>query len=389
MDADPPRMARPTRRLRASSLFALTVLLGSALSVALPATLRAQAAPAAGEKKDKGKKDKDKKEEKDPKPEKEVPAFFRSESPLAVTLTTNIKQIRKDKGDDAPWRWASLTYDSAGKPAQMPVKVRTRGIWRLRNCSFPPLRLNFSDKASKHTPFDDLEHPKLVSYCKDTDGYEQYILQELQLYRVYQLLTPVSHRVRLLRMAYVDSASSKREAERYAILVEDPEQLANRNLARIVKIKGASVADLEAPQLALAYLFEYLIGNLDFSFNGLHNTELLATMDGRILPVAYDFDFAGAVNTSYATPPQNYGVPNVRTRKFMASCELRAEFPTALALLQSKREAIYALYHDEIGKLMDQRVVNETLHYFDDFFNDVRTPADAKRNVFDRCIRPG
>ena len=76
-------------------------------------------------------------------------------------------------------------------------------------------------------------------------------------------------------------------------------------------------SDLEGKDLALAYLFEYLIGNLDFSFNGLHNTELLATTDGRVLPVAYDFDFSGAVNTSYAVPPPDYGVPNVRTRKFM------------------------------------------------------------------------
>jgi hypothetical protein len=381
MTADPRRTTRLSRSVPARALLGLVVSLGSATMLAQPARLDAQAAPAAGAKA--------KKPPKDPKEEKEVPLFFRSEAPLAMTLTTNIRQIRKDKGEEPPWRWASLTYDSAGKPAQMPLKIRVRGIWRLKNCTFPPIRLNFSGKATKNTLFDDLENPKLVSYCKDTDPYEQYILQEFQLYRIYQLLTPVSHRVRLVRLAYVDSASNKREAERYAIVIEDPQQLASRNLARITKVKGASVADLEAPQLALAYMFEYLIGNLDFSFNGLHNTELLSTLDGRILPVAYDFDFSGAVNTSYAVPPPNYGVPNVRTRKFMASCELRSEFPAALAQLQAKKDAIYALYHDDIGKLMDQRVVRETLDYFDAFFNDVRTPGDAKRNVFDRCIRPG
>jgi len=378
MTADSRRPAHSTRSLRAHALLALALLLAGGL---LPGRLAAQADKPAAEKKEK--------KEKDPKPEKEVPPFFRSEAPLAMTLTTNIKQIRKDKGEDAPWRWASLTYDSAGKPAQMPVKIHTRGIWRLRNCTFPPIRLNFGDKATKNTLFDDLEHPKLVSYCKDNDSYEQYILQEYQLYRIYQLLTPVSHRVRLVKLAYVDSASQKQEAQRYAIIVEDPNQLASRNLSRIVKMKGAGPGDLEAKELALAYMFEYLIGNLDFSFNGLHNTELLATLDGRILPVAYDFDFAGAVNTSYATPPPDYGVPNVRTRKFMAYCELRDEFPAALAVLQEKKEAIYGLYHDEIGKLMNPDVVRETLRYFDDFYNDVRTPKDAQRNVFDRCIRRG
>jgi hypothetical protein len=377
MNADAGIPTRSTRPLRASVLLALALMLVSGV---LPARLSAQDKPAGAKK--------EKKEPKEPKAEKEVPAFFRSETPLSMTLTTNIKQIRKDKGEDAPYRWATLTYDSAGKPAQMPLKVRTRGIWRLRNCTFPPIRLNFSDKATKNTMFDDLENPKLVSYCKDTDSYEQYILQEFQLYRIYQLLTPVSHRVRLVKLAYVDSASQKKESERYAIVVEDPNQLANRNLARIVKVKGAGPSDLEQKELALAYVFEYLIGNLDFSFNGLHNTELLATTDGRMLPVAYDFDFAGAVNTSYAVPPPDYGVPNVRTRKFMGYCELRDEFPAAVAVLQEKKDAIYALYHDEIGKLMNPDVVRETLEYFDDFYKDVRTPNDAKR-LFDRCIRRG
>jgi hypothetical protein len=377
MNADAGIPTRSTRPLRASVLLALALILVSGI---VPARLSAQDKPAGAKK--------EKKPPKDPKAEKEVPAFFRSETPLSMTLTTNIKQIRKDKGEDAPYRWATLTYDSAGKPAQMPLKVRTRGIWRLRNCTFPPIRLNFSDKATKNTLFDDLENPKLVSYCKDTDPYEQYILQEYQLYRIYQLLTPVSHRVRLLKLAYVDSASQKKESERYAIVVEDPNQLANRNLAKIVKVKGAGPSDLEQKELALAYVFEYLIGNLDFSFNGLHNTELLATTDGRMLPVAYDFDFAGAVNTSYAVPPPDYGVPNVRTRKFMGYCELRDEFPGAVAVLQEKKDAIYALYHDEIGKLMKPDVVRETLEYFDDFYKDVRTPNDAKR-LFDRCVRRG
>src|SRR5258705_3609600 len=182
MDSLPRRAARVAPLLRAPALIAFMLLLASSLLVALPTHVSAQGAKPADAKKEK-------KAPKEPKAEKEVPLFFQSGAPLAMTLTSNIKQIRKDKGEESPWRWASLTYDSAGKPAQMPIKARTRGIWRLRNCTFPPIRLNFSDKATKGTLFHDLENPKLVSYCKDTDPYEQYILQEYQLYRIYQLLT--------------------------------------------------------------------------------------------------------------------------------------------------------------------------------------------------------
>ena len=360
------------------------VLLATGLAVSsAPALVRAQAAPAA----QKDKKPKEPKEPKEPKGESKVPTFWTSETPLAMTLRTNMKNIKKDKGEQAPWRWASLTYQDSGKAVDVPLRVRTRGIYRLKHCQFPPLRLNFAGKETKNTIFDDVDKPKLVNYCRDTDEYEQYILQELQIYRIYQLLTPLSHRVRLTKLAYVDSASGKREAERYAIIAEDPDALANRYKSKIVKQKGAQPSDFEPEELALAHMFLYFIGNLDFSFNGLHNTELLATLDGRILPVAYDFDYAGAVNTSYAVPPPNYDVRSVRQRKFLGYCEVAAVFPDAVAKLVEKKSAIYALYSDEIGKLLKPSIVRETLSYFDDFYDQVRTPEEAQRNIFRTCVK--
>ncbi|MDB4882520.1 MAG: hypothetical protein JWL95_1286 [Gemmatimonadetes bacterium] len=369
-------------------MLALLLTCGAALGV--PASTHAQSA-AAGIDPKSPKPPKKPKEPKEPKPsgEEQVPELFRTDAPLALTFTTNIKQLRRDKTENPPWRWAALSYqDSAKGAVQIPLRVHTRGFWRLKSCTFPPVRMNFSDKETKHTLFHDLEKPKLVNYCRDTDSYEQYILQELQLYRVYQQLTPVSHRVRLAKLAYVDSANGKREAERYAIIVEDPERLARRHSAQVIKLKGAGADDLDHPQLALAYLFQYFIGNLDFSFSGLHNTELIGTSDGRILPVAYDFDFAGAVNASYATPPPDYQMRSVRIRRFLGSCAVAAEYPAALARFLEKKEAIYGLYRDEIGKRMDPGVVRETLAYFDDFYDAVRTPEAARRNVFDSCVKP-
>ena len=374
-----------TTALRALLPVALT-LFGASLAGSLAPT------PAHAQEGDKAKGDKKKsdkpKEAKDPTGEKAVPVLFTSETPLAITFRTNIKQIRRDKGDNPPWRAASLTYnDSAGKAVEVPVRARVRGIWRLKHCEFPPIRLNFAGKDTKNTVFHGLDKPKLVNYCRDNDQYEQYMLQEAQLYRIYQLLTPISHRVRVVRLTYLDSASGKKEAERYAMIIEDPDQLANRLMAKPIKTKGAQAADMEPKELALAYMFLYFIGNLDFSFNGLHNTELLGTTDGRILPVVYDFDYSGAVNTSYAVPPPNYMVPNVRTRKFLASCEISPEFPGAVNRFVEKKEAIYALYHDEIGKLMSPSVVRQTIEYFDDFYDQVKSQKDAER-VFHTCIKP-
>src|SRR2546423_7927946 len=139
-----------------------------------------------------------------------APVFFESQDPIEVTLTTNIGNIRGDKGSDPPWRPATLAYHGPdGTPISVPIKARTRGIWRLKTCNLPPLRLNFSGETAKGTIFHRLDKPKLVSYCQDMDSYEQYILQEYQLYRIYQVLTPFSHKARLLKFVYADSGSGK------------------------------------------------------------------------------------------------------------------------------------------------------------------------------------
>ncbi|MGI8401604.1 MAG: hypothetical protein ACR2NS_08400 [Gemmatimonadaceae bacterium] len=202
-------------------------------------------------------------------------AFFESQDPIEVTLTTNIGKIRGDKGDTPPWRPATLSYKAPeGSLVTVPIKARTRGIWRLKMCDFPPLRLNFSGVTSKGTIFDNLDKPKLVSYCQNADTYEQYIVEEYQLYRIYQLITPVSHKARLIRFTYADSANGKVRARRYGFIMEEPKALAARLGGRVLEQKGAGGENLDPLQDALFGLFQYFIGNTDFSVAGLHNVEL-------------------------------------------------------------------------------------------------------------------
>ena len=316
-----------------------------------------------------------------------VSKLFKAEAPpVAITLVANWKQIKREKQDGAPLHPSTLSYvDSTGKTVDVPLRVRTRGIWRLRNCEFPPLRLNFANKTSKATLFDDLDEPKLVSYCRSGSGGEELVLRELQLYRIYRLLTPVSHETRLLRVTYVDSATGKPEAQRHAFLVEDPARMADRLGGRMVTFKGAKHDDVDPAQAAILFLFQYMIGNTDFSLNALHNGELIAMSGGDVFPIAYDFDFAGAVNAPYAVPPDGLRIKTVRQRQFRGYCAIKAHYPAAIAVLRQKKDTIYALYRDAIGSLLPERTVRETLEYFDEFYDHVKTPRDFERRLFGDC----
>ena len=319
-----------------------------------------------------------------------VATFFRSETPVVVTMTANLKRIRGDKSPDAPWRSATLTYnDSTGKAVTFPIQIRTRGIWRLKNCEFPPMRVDFKKDDVKETVFKGLDKEKLVSYCRDNDTYEQYLLQELQLYRIYRLLTPASHAVRLLRLTYADSANGKTLTTRYAFVVEDPGRLAERMNGKMLKIQGATPDDLEPSASAIVGLYQYLIGNTDFALSALHNAELLATVDGKYIPVVYDFDFAGAVNARYATVDPRLKVRSVRDRLFRGFCVPAAEYPKAVALFNAKKDSIYALYRDPIGKLLPNNIVEETLKYYDEFYKTINDPRALKRDIVEACLGKG
>ncbi len=351
-----------------------------AWSQAPPAQQIAQGAQS-GDKQKKDKADKVKKP-------KASTAFFdkNDEAPLALTLTTNIRKIRGDKGDKGPWRDATLSYGgSDGKPVVVPIKIKTRGIWRKKNCEFPPVRLNIARETSKGTAFYGLDKPKLVSYCRDDDTYEQWVIQEFQLYRIYNMFTPMSYKARLVEMTYSDEAG-KVQAKRAAIILEQPELLPERMELSPVKEKGAGPDFVEPHHGALVGVFEYFIGNTDWSIFALHNIALLSQPDGNVIPVPFDFDFSGVVNARYATVDPKLSITRVRDRMFRGYCVPPEEFPKVFDQFRQAKDAIYALYQDPIGKLMKKDYVEQTLKYYDDFYKTINDPRAANREIVKVCV---
>ncbi len=318
---------------------------------------------------------------------KQSEALFASASPLEVTLRSNMKRIRGDKGDNTPWRPAVMSYMTPdGKKTDIPGEIKTRGIWRLKNCEFPPIRLNFKSEVTKGTLFHGLDKPKLVNFCHDTDEYEQNIIQEMQLYRIYNLLTSASHRVRLLQLSYVDSASGKQLFRRAAILLEEPSVMAARMGGPIIEQKGAIARDLDPFHDALAAVFQYMIGNTDFSMYALHNIEIVSPAFGDFIPVPYDFDFAGVINASYATVDPKLSVQHVRDRLFRGYCQPPEEYAKVFIRFNQQKDSIYALYRDSIGNMIKPGTVKETLKYYDEFYKTINDPKRAKREIVDGCI---
>lgn len=320
----------------------------------------------------------------------EATRFYDAPTPVAVTLVANYGRLRADRDTTPDWRWGALLHTRAdGRRDSVPMRVRPRGNWRRRFCRMPPLRLDFARATSAGTIVEGINRPKLVNTCREEDRYEEYVLQEYQLYRIYSLLTPRSMRARLLKVTYADSGTGRAPSTRWAILTEDSDAMAARLGARAIPFGGFGPEDLDPDAAALMGLFQLLIANLDWSAAGRHNVELIRDTTGVLYPVAYDFDHAGAIDAHYALPPKIVPVRSVRTRHFRGACLPAVHYERAAALLRERRDAIRALYADDVGRLLRPSTVRRTLEYFDEFYRIIDDPRRMKRDVLDVCVKHG
>lgn len=308
--------------------------------------------------------------------------FFQSDSVLAVTLRTDLRTLLRDRDTvNSEWRAATLTYAGPDSAVTVPLRVRTRGLYRLKNCEFPPIRLRFVQNEVRGTPWDDLRRPKLVTHCENQDNYEQYLLQEYAIYRVFRLFTPVSFGARLLRVTYEDSAGRARPVTRYGIVTEDPERLAERLGGTLVDSAGIRINRLQQSNAVLLSVFQYFIANTDWAMAFLHNIALVRMADG-LHGVPFDFDWTGVINARYARPNPVVGTNDVRVRVYRGLCLPQDRFEPVLARFEALRDTIAAVYRAVPG--LEPRVVERTLRYYDEFY---RAIADRTR-FFQREIEP-
>jgi hypothetical protein len=261
-----------------------------------------------------------------PAPARAQATLFDSDAPVRLRLAGDLKALVKDRDSvNSTWHEFTLTYQLGDSTTgSLGVELKTRGHWRrqAKNCDFPPLWLDFPRSRVEGTPFAGQNRLKLVTPCRPGRGeFREYVLREYVPYLVYNRLTPLSLRVRLATTTYVDTARKNDSLTVPSFLVEDVDQMAERNGAELLDIRGATFSDLDSVPLGVAAVFLYLLGGTDWSLGGLHNVELVRVRETVALyAVPYDFDWTGIVNTSYALPDPRLGIRTVRDRVYRGPC---------------------------------------------------------------------
>ncbi len=318
--------------------------------------------------------------------------LFSTDSVLTATITTDLGPLLRQRDSLGLVKHAAnFSYaGDDGKPVNIAVRLRARGHFRrqARNCDFPPLWLEVKSAAAKKTVLSGLNKLKITTTCRPKSAeYEQYILQEYAVYRAYAALTDASYRTRLLRITYRDSAGKISPVTTWAFFIEDIDDLAIHLQSKELATQGARFADLEPKPLSLLSMFEYFIGNTDWSIAGLHNIALLQDSSARVTPVAFDFDWTGAVNAQYAFPDKRLPIHSVTDRLYRGNCVSPAELNATLELFRSKHAAIDGIFA-QLPQLSPDRAKGMK-RFYDDFWKRTDDPRAFQKEIAGDCQKSG
>ena len=323
--------------------------------------------------------------------ESERLALFASAEPLVITISADFDAINKIRQPDSPKRLPGVLElaGEGGKTVSFPVQLGSRGHLRLnpRTCSMVPLRVEFTKTGVKGSVFDGQSGLKLVTHCQNDTEYEQNVLAEYLAYRISSLFTPLSYRARLVKATYVDSGKHKSIGTRYAVFIEDDDDVARRNGGRIIPLPNQVFKLLDQDSLMVMSLLQFMLGNTDYSIIKLHNVRLIQPPEGPLRTIAYDFDLAGLVNARYAIPPRELGIATVRDRYYRGPCLSVEQLEPWLAKFRSKQGEVMALVDAVPGFESARR--RDSGEFLGDFFSIVNSGSRTKRLLVDRCPRVG
>jgi hypothetical protein len=309
--------------------------------------------------------------------------FLKDTAILHATLVTNLDKVLTSKKEkDYEFNGIFKTELPGGTLVNDPVVLEVSGNFRLKFCYVPPIKIRFNiNKSSVLSP---LKQMKLVSTCKVSRDFDQYLLKEYIVYKIYNLITENSFYVRLVELTLQDSMGTKKPLTEFAFLLEDIKETASRNNCKVWKENKVQTKFIDRKQMTILSVFQYLIGNTDWGVSPNHNIRFIAPKadsSGILIAVPYDFDYSGMVNAFYAIPDENLKIENVRQRQYIGFVRSYPEMEEALNIFREKKKEIYALINQ--FSLLSPKNRKEMTDYLDEFYETISSPGKVKSDLIE------
>ncbi|MBL7776108.1 MAG: hypothetical protein JNK89_08910 [Saprospiraceae bacterium] len=256
------------------------------------------------------------------------------------------------------------------------VKLMPKGKFRRKIAEVPPLKIKLPKKTLQEQGLvDSLNELKLVLPCFNTRQGDALMVKEYLIYQMFERLTHVCVRARLVRVTLRDNHAGNEAKIMYGLLVEDNEETAARLQGVELDQYGLPADSLVAQQAALVTMFEYMIGNTDWDIPMQRNVRLIRSKAfSKILVAPYDFDFSGLVAAPYASPSSDAGLESVMDRYLMSNGITKEALRQATQVLKSAQKDFYDLCYSKHLPREETRMMHR---YLDTFFNNIDKNYDV------------
>lgn len=311
-------------------------------------------------------------------------SLFESDETLVVELGGPLNSVIKKKDVEQEYPFVLKVNGE-----ELPVRLSARGNSRKGLCVFPPILIQFGNDIPEQSVFSGQDDLKLVTHCYASEKAQADTLKEFAAYRFFSLMTEAAYRVRLLQIDYRDT-EGKRDARRYGFLIESTSELAKRLDGNRVRPAAISRRALNDEQEGLVYVFQYLIGNTDWSMVSpddsdecCHNGKLIEK-NQQLLYIPYDFDLSGLVNANYAHPDPSFNIKRVTQRLYRGFCLNPEVLSVALTTAKSHRDGFAKI----IGGLpaMSEGKRKKALRFLDRFFDEANDEDQLLKSFEKRCL---
>jgi hypothetical protein len=313
--------------------------------------------------------------------------LFEAETPLECTLAFDLRKLNREKLQELDQDALITCYQQDSIFLEKAIRISARGISRKQICYLPPIRLNLEDSVKKSGGFKKHKSIKLVTHCELSKTYQEYVLKEYLIYKLYNLVTDESFQVRLMNVRYIDTGrKTPKEYPGYGFVIEDIDVVAERNDAFEIEVMTVNQAHLDPDAMRRVAIFQFMIGNTDWSVPGLHNLKLLRSNDFQKIapiPVPYDFDMSGFVNASYALPDPLFPISHVRERYFRGICGTLEDFKEALQPFYEIKDAVYQTILE--FEYIEEKTRTNLIRYINEFYEIIESDKNIQSRMLNSC----
>ena len=317
--------------------------------------------------------------------QQEIPLFeqlYTTDS-LSLVIEGDVHTMQKKRNPDV-WMPAQMTiYKGKTRVRMVAVEMQARGNARRKICHFPPVKIRLANEALPDS-LHNSRNIKIVSACSTDAESETLVLKEYLMYRLYHVLSEESFRVKLVSLDFKQLGRRHVFHSSTAFLIENEYVLAQRLRATPVKMRVISPRGIDSVSLDRVCLFQYMIGNTDWSIYNEHNVCVFTRSEtNNAIVVPYDFDYAGAVGAPYAVPAKGLPIQDVRHRYYLGLCRQEAFKQQIMDAFLMKKNALLNQCQEANG--MSQSSRRAVTDYLNGFFEILKDPKAVRTEILEHC----